>query len=284
MKVTNVFGVGCSQFYCPHRCSRDVGRRGAISRTSVIEEATDRAIVDFGEVPVGLRVTKVFQITNDGDQPVSIERLALLPQTALFELEHDLEQVGPGDDELVIHFKPAEVVNYSAKLHVLYAEEAGPLGELQIFGSGVKTPFAPAVKEPKLIASTLIRAFRCEHLGGCEEDHIVCTRWFPRQVNAVARLSRANVRRAPKRKSPPLRTQPNARLFGKGMSNTNGWAVCQGKRATSKTELAHGNSLIGNLQDAIDYWENLEFAGHNDWVLPTIDQQKVLFTVATACH
>ena len=138
-----------------------------LTRTSMLEAVSDRAIVDFGEVPVGLRVTEVFRIPNEGDAPFSIERLALLPETALFEVENDLDLIQPGEvAEVLIHFKPVEVANYSAKLHVLYTDEAGPLGEIQIFGSGVEDTVCTSCEGTQSYCFDADTTVRYEHLGG----------------------------------------------------------------------------------------------------------------------
>ena len=147
-----------------------------LTRTSMLEAVSDRAIVDFGEVPVGLRVTEVFRIPNEGDAPFSIERLALLPETALFEVENDLDLIQPGEvAEVVIHFKPVEVANYSAKLHALH-RRGRPLGEIQIFGSGVEDTVCTSCEGTQSYCFDADTTVRYEHLGGCEESHGACTR------------------------------------------------------------------------------------------------------------
>ena len=279
MKVTNIFKLGVFAILLPASafpgCACDLE---PLSRTSVIEEATDRAIVDFGEVPVGLRVTKVFQITNDGDQPFSIERLALLPQTALFEVEHDLERIGPGEvTDLVIHFKPTEVVNYSAKLHVLYKDESGPLGELQIFGSGVEDTVCTSCEGTQAYCFDADTSVRYEHLGGCEEDQCLYE-MVPAPCECGCDAESGECAACPEEEEPPVEDPAQCTFVREGYEQYEWLGCLPGQTCDLENRACLGNSLIGNLQDAIDYCENLEFAGHNDWVLPTIDQQKVLFT------
>lgn len=253
-----------------------------LNRIPVVEVDTDKAVIDFGEVLVGVNVTQTFKIANTGDKPFYVDRMVLFPQSGAFVIENAQAEVLPGEETtLTVHFRPTHEIDYAAKLSLLYNKEAGPLSEIQLLGSGITETVCTSCDSTQSYCFDTDTSMIYEHLGGCEEDQclyemiaIACECGCDDESGDCAICPEEE----PVVEEPPTSDPAQCTFIREGYEQYEWLGCLPGQTCDLENRDCLGNSIIGNLEEAMSYCEELEYAGHNDWVLPTIDQQKVLFT------
>ena len=94
--------------------------------------------IDFGEVPIGFDVTRVFSVTNEGERKLTVNGFATVPGDAPFEVEGGTVSLRLKDkQEYVLHFRPSVIQVYEANLEILHDGDNAEPVMIKLMGIGI---------------------------------------------------------------------------------------------------------------------------------------------------
>jgi len=127
--------------------------------------------IDFGEIPIGFDVTRRLTLLNEGQFPLEIEALNVIPETEPFDTEGGTFTIKAEQElEVVVHFRPTQERAYQAELTVLHSGFNDDEDVVLLKGVGIADTVCTAcggVPPDCLDENTQVIY---EYLEGCEED------------------------------------------------------------------------------------------------------------------
>ena len=113
--------------------------------------------INFGEVPIGFDVTRVFSATNEGERKLIINGFALRPEDAPFGVEGGTVSLGLNQNQdFIVHFRPTAIEVYEADLEILHEGDNTEPVLIRLKGIGIddKVCTGCAVKTPNVWTAT----------------------------------------------------------------------------------------------------------------------------------
>ena len=133
--------------------------------------AASETQIDFGDVPVGFDVTRVFAVQQEGGRKVTVDGFSVTPDGAPFAVEGGTVTLGlKGKQDYILHFRPTAVQAYEADLVVLHDGDNEDPVRIQLRGEGIDDQVCTDCggKPPECLDEDVQIIY--ENIGGCAED------------------------------------------------------------------------------------------------------------------
>ena len=127
--------------------------------------------IDFGEVPVGFDVTRVFSVTKDGERTLKVDGFAVTPDGAPFAVEGGVVTLTrDAKQDYIVHFRPTEIQAYEGELEILHDGDNDAPVTITLKGIGVSDRVCTDCggKAPECLDNDV--QIEYQSIGGCEED------------------------------------------------------------------------------------------------------------------